>query len=194
MKDIYPSFAFATLLSIISTGTALAHDGETHAPASPATTTPAALPEHPSDAQIAGIVVTANAVDIEAGQLALATSKRKTIQQFAQRMITDHGGVNIAASGLVSKLGVTPADSATSTTLKSGGDDNITTLKGLSGKAFDRAYVRHEVGYHQAVLDEIDDVLIPDAQNAELKALLVQVRPAIAAHLAHAKMIKAQLK
>jgi len=41
--------------------------------------------------------------------------------------------------------------------------------------------------------DALDKVLIPSAQNAELKALLIQVRPAFVAHLEHAKMIQASL-
>ena len=67
------------------------------------------------------------------------------------------------------------------------------TCTTLSGAAFDRAYVDHEVAYHQAVLDAMDSTLIPNAQNAELKALLVKVRPAFVAHLEHAKHIQAAL-
>jgi putative membrane protein len=39
----------------------------------------------------------------------------------------------------------------------------------------------------------VDKTLIPGAQNAELKALLVKVRPAFVAHLQHAKTIQASL-
>jgi hypothetical protein len=34
---------------------------------------------------------------------------------------------------------------------------------------------------------------VPNAQNAELKALLVKVRPAFVAHMEHAKMIQSSL-
>ena len=147
----------------------------------------------PNDAQIAAIVVTANQVDIDAGQLAKSTSKNKEVQDFAQLMVTDHSGVNKSATDLVTKLHVTPESNPTSESLKSGGDQNLANLKKLSGAAFDKAYVDHEVAYHQAVLDAVDKTLIPSAKNAELKALLVKVRPAFVAHLAHAKMLQAQL-
>lgn len=39
------------------------------------------------------------------------------------------------------------------------------------GTAFDKAYVDHEVAYHQQVIDALDKILIPGATNAELKAL-----------------------
>ena len=143
-----------------------------------------------TDPQIAAIVVTANQVDIDAGTLAKSKSHAKDVQDFAQLMITDHSGVNKSATELVQKLHVTPESNATSQSLQKGGDDNLAALKRLSGSAFDRAYVDHEVTYHQAVLDAIDSTLIPSAQNAELKALLVKVRPAFAAHLEHAKQLQ----
>jgi putative membrane protein len=43
------------------------------------------------------------------------------------------------------------------------------------------------------VLEAIDKTLIPSAQNAELKSLLVSVRPAFVAHLEHAKHLQATL-
>jgi putative membrane protein len=64
-------------------------------------------------------------------------------------MITAHTGVNKSATALVTKLKVTPEDNATSQSLKSGGDANLKTLKGLTGTAFDREYIDHEVAYHQ---------------------------------------------
>ena len=147
----------------------------------------------PSDPQIAGIVVTANQVDIDAGKLATARAHSTEVKKFGQLMVTDHGAVNKAATDLVQKLQVTPAPSPTSESLQKGGDQNLATLKKLSGPAFDKAYIDHEIAYHQAVIDALDKTLIPSAQNAELKALLVKVRPAFVAHLEHAKQIQSDL-
>ena len=147
-----------------------------------------------NDAQIASIVVTANQVDIDAGKLATNRATDPEVKQFAQLMVTDHTGVNKSAVDLATKLKVTPQDNPTSQNLKSGGEANLTTLKGLKGGAFDRAYIDHEVAYHQAVLDAVDKTLIPGVKNAELKALLVKVRPAFVAHLEHAKHLQSTLK
>ena len=149
--------------------------------------------QSPNDAQIASIVVTANQVDIDAGKLATSKASKPDVKAFAQQMVTDHTGVNKQATELVTRLKVTPEDNATSQSLKSGGDTNLATLKGLSGAAFDKAYIDHEVAYHQQVLDAVDKVLIPSASNADLKALLVKVRPAFVAHLEHAKHVQASL-
>src|SRR5437879_13819180 len=147
----------------------------------------------PSDPQIAGIVVAADQIDIDAGKLAKSRTKNKQVSEFAQLMITDHTAVNKQASALVKKLGVKPEESATSKSLKSAAGKNVANLKSLKGAAFDEAYVDHEVAYHQQVLDAIDKVRIPSAKHAELKSLIVKVRPAIAAHLDHAKMIQSDL-
>jgi len=108
-------------------------------------------------------------------------------------MVTDHTGVNKSATDLVTKLKVTPQDNETSQSLKSGGEQNVAALKKLKGAAFDKAYIDHEVAYHQQVLDAMDKTLIPSAKNDELKALLVKVRPAFVAHLEHAKHLQASL-
>lgn len=146
-----------------------------------------------TDPQIASIVVTANQVDIDAGKVAESRSKNEQIKQFGRQMVTAHTGVNTQATELVSRLKVIPQDNPTSQSLKSGGDVNLAHLKTVEGAEFDKAYIDHEVAYHQQVLDAIDKTLIPSARNEELKALLVKVRPAIAAHLEHAKMVQASL-
>jgi putative membrane protein len=150
--------------------------------------------EAPNDAQIAGIVVAANTVDINAGKLAEKKAHNKEVKAFAKQMVTDHSGVNKQATALVKKLHVTPEESDISKSLKEGGAANISKLKGLKGKEFDKAYVDNEVTYHQAVIDALDKTLIPNAKNAELKDTLVKVRPAFVAHLEHAKHIQASLK
>jgi putative membrane protein len=148
----------------------------------------------PNDAQIAGIVVTANSVDIDAGKLAETKAQDPKVKAFAQRMVTDHTGVNAQATALAQKLSLKPEQSELSTSLKQGGAANVAKLKELKGASFDKAYVDHEVAYHQAVLDAIDKTLIPDAKNPELKGLIEKVRPAIDDHLQHAKHLQAEMQ
>jgi putative membrane protein len=147
-----------------------------------------------SDPQIAAIVVTANQVDIDAGKLASKQSTSPDVKQFANTMVTDHSAVNQSAVDLVTKLKVSPEENDTSRALKSGGEKNLAALRPLKGREFDRAYVDHEVTYHEQVIQALDTVLIPNAQNAELKALLVKVRPAFVAHLEHAKHLQSNLR
>jgi putative membrane protein len=170
----FSSGVFVTAL-VVAAGTVLAQGG-------------------PTDPQIAHIVVTANQVDIDAGKLAESKATSADVKAFGKQMVTDHSGVNAQATALVTKLKVTPEDNPTSQSLKKGGEDNLKNLNGLKGGAFDKAYVDHEVAYHEQVLSAIDKTLVPNAKNEELKGLIVKVRPAFVAHLEHAKQLQAKLK
>ena len=145
------------------------------------------------DAEIAAIVVAANRIDVRYGEIAKERAVDERVKQFAQTMITDHNAVNQSAAELVGRLGVTPRENDVSRSLESGADATRASLMQKSGAAFDLAYIENEVAYHSAVLSAIDDLLIPSAQNAELKQTLVSVRPAIEAHLRHAESLKRSL-
>lgn len=147
----------------------------------------------PTDPQIAAIVVAANQADIDAGKLAERRAHSTAVKDFAKRMVTDHTDVNRSAVRLVHELHVTPESNPTSMSLAQGAKENLAKLRTLHGTAFDKAYIDHEVTYHQAVIDAMDKVLIPNAQNPQLKATLVKVRPLFVDHLQHAKEIQASL-
>jgi putative membrane protein len=147
-----------------------------------------------NDAQIAAIAVAANQVDVDAGKLALSKGKSGDVKKFAQTMVTDHGGAIKSATDLVTKLKVTPQENDTSKALVKGGQDTRAKLAKLDGDAFDRAYIDNEVGYHETVVKALDDTLIPNAQNGELKSLLTSVRSVAAAHLDHARMLQKSVK
>ena len=147
----------------------------------------------PTDAQIAMIAVVADTVDIDAGSMAAKKTKNKSVREFAKTMVRDHTAVNAQATALAKKLGVIPEESDTSKSLKSGGDKTMAQLMTLTGAAFDKAYIDNEVSYHEAVLGVLDETLIPNTRNAELKSLLESARPIFVTHLDHAKKLQASL-
>ena len=109
----------------------------------------AETPAKPTDPQIAHIAYTAGLIDVEAGKLALEKSQNEEVRSFAQRMIGDHSAVNDQALALVKKLNVTPEDNPTSQSLTKEADATRKKLAGLTGAAFDKAYVDNEVAYHK---------------------------------------------
>ena len=173
-------------IALILTSLALAVAGAARAQ----TSTAAAAP---TDPQIAMIAVTADNVDIEAGGMAAQKASSKEVKEFAETMVRDHTAVNAKATALAKKLGVTPEESATSTSLKSDGDKMMTKLKAMSGAEFDKAYVDNEVSYHEAVIGVVTTTLIPNTKNAELKSLLESAGPIFKSHLEHAKHLQVTL-
>jgi putative membrane protein len=156
--------------------------------------TPAQAQAAPTDPQIVGIVVAANQIDIDYAKSALAKSKTKQVRDFAQQMVSDHSALQKSVFALGAKLKVTPAESDTSTALKAQAKEMTGKLKAARGKAFDMAYIDNEITYHQAVIDAVNKVLIPNAQNAELKSALSGAVPLFQGHLEHAKNVQAALK
>jgi putative membrane protein len=146
-----------------------------------------------SDANIAAIVVAANDADIDNARQAMSKSDNAEVKAFAQQMITDHTSVNEKAKELAQRLNLTPEENETSMAMKTGQESMRSTLGAKNGTDFDRAYIDNEVTLHQTVLDAIDQTLLPNAQNAELRQLLTEVRPAIAAHLEHAKQLQTKM-
>jgi putative membrane protein len=153
----------------------------------------AETPAKPTDPQIAHIAYTAGVIDVEAGKLALEKSQNNDVRTFAQQMVGDHTAVNDQALALVKKLNVTPEDNPTSQSLTGQAETNRKKLTGLTGAAFDKAYVDNEVAFHKTVNGALTTTLIPNAQNAELKSLLERGLKVFQAHLAHAEQLAQQL-
>lgn len=144
----------------------------------------------PSDAQILAIMIDASQVDIDAGKLAQFKSKDPEVLYFAHRMVADHGVAVDSAAALMAALKLKPQGNPTSQRLKEEGEKNTERLRPLRGAAFDRAYIEHELAYHGQVLDIIDNLLLPNAQDEGVKHLLAKARPAFFSHVLHARRLQ----
>jgi putative membrane protein len=143
-----------------------------------------------NDEQIAAIVMAADASEINAGKLAESKGNNTEVKQFAQKMVADHSNMDKSAAALAQKTNMKPEENEVSKSLKTDGAATMKKLQGLSGAAFDKAYIDSQVKDHQTVLDTFDSTLIPNAKNAELKNMLEKGRPQIAAHLQQAMRIQ----
>lgn len=142
------------------------------------------------DPTIVAIFDGANTVDIETGQLAVERGSTDAIRNFGKMLVTDHTNVRKMGRDLATKLGVTPtppADHGEAAAHRA----LMRKLGGLSGTAFDRAFLEHEIAFHAATIDAITTTLLPAIKNAEVKALVEKVSPAFVGHL---KMAESMLK
>lgn len=159
-------------------------------------TSPLWAQENPklSDEEVAHVAVVANQIDIAYAAIAKEKSKDADILKFAETMTNDHNAVINQASALVKELGVTPKENSVSQKLLADAEQTKKTLRTKSGKAFNKAYIDNEVAYHKAVIGAVEGLLIPEAENGELKALLQNVVPALKTHLEHAEMVQKMYK
>ena len=153
----------------------------------------AAKSSAPNDAEIAQIVLTANRNEVDAGKTAKKMTKNLEVKELADMMITEHSSVADQTKDVAKKNKLKPTDSVASKDMQKEAKENAEKLKGMKGTDFDREYVNQMVAAHQAVLDSIDQTLLPNAKNEDLKALLMKVRPAVATHLQHAKALQEKL-
>jgi putative membrane protein len=160
----------------------------------PAPQTTASAPDTTlTDAQIAAVVESANKGEIEQAKTALKKSKNARVRQFAQHMVTDHTGAMNDEKTVDQKNGITPQDNDVADGIKSNGEKVMSQLNSSGGDGFDKAYMDAQVDEHQKVLATLDDKLIPQAQNADLKSLLEKVRAKVASHLKMAQDVQASL-
>lgn len=188
MKAFASALAVVVLLAACSRGTE--GDRVDTAAKSPA---PTAIPA-PSldDPTIVAIFDAANTADMETGQLAAERGSSKAVRDFGAMLARDHGAVRQQGRDLAARLGVTPTPPADDASAKAHADA-MTALRAKNGADFDRAFLDHEVAYHQAVIDAVTKTLLPAIQNAEVKALVVKVAPAFEAHRAAAANMRQKL-
>ena len=146
-----------------------------------------------TDANIAAIVLALNNTDISYARLVPSRSERNDVKEFATRMLTDHTGVNGLVNDMLTKLDLAPVDNMASLDMRDESANRRDAMRELMGYAFDSTYIENEVAYHQKFLATMDSVMIPAAIHADLKGLLTAVRPAVAAHLAHAEQVRANV-
>lgn len=165
-----------------------------NAPSQPAQSATTSTRQGPiSDANIAAMVLASNNTDISYARLVPTRAQRDDVKKFAERMLTDHTGVNALVTDLLRKLDVAPEDNTISLDMRDESANKRDIMRELSGFAFDSAYIENEVAYHTKFLTSIDDQMMPNVRNAELRTLLTTLRPAVAAHLSHAEQTRANV-
>jgi len=147
-----------------------------------------------TDDQIAAITNAANGGEVDQAKEVLKKTKNGKIRTFAQHMIADHGAAFKEQTEIERKYSITPKDNETSRTIQSDGKTVLSTIQSASAADVDRQYIDAQVKEHQTVLDALDNKLIPNAKNGDLKAFLQKIRGKVANHLKDAQDIQSSLK
>jgi len=133
------------------------------------------------DPTIVAIFDAANTWDIETGNIAAKKGSSKEVRDFGAMIARDHNMVRQQGRDLAKKLGVHPTPPKDFAMAKDHAAA-VRTLQAANGKAFDRAFLEHEVAFHKAVIDAVTTTLLPALQNAEARALVTKIAPAFKAH------------
>jgi putative membrane protein len=111
--------------------------------------------------------------EVQLGQLTLQKSNNDQVKQFAQRMIDDHTKLGEQMKPVAQQLGVSQPDG-----ISKKDKNTIAKLQGLSGPAYDQAYIKNMVKDHKQDLSEFQteassgqDQTVKDAANQGSKVI-----------------------
>ncbi len=151
------------------------------APAAP-TAQSAATPQ-----EFVRTVSSGGAKEVELGKLAAGRAMSGDVKAFANRMVADHSKGNAELSALATKKSwAVKADPAAHKA-------DIGRLNGLSGAAFDRAYIDMMVADHQKNV-ALFEQQAKSGSDPDLKAWAAKKLPTLQEHLKQARDTQAKLK
>ena len=145
-----------------------------------------------NDGQVFALFDEANTTDIWTARVAMAKSQSADVRRLAAMVIADHEAVQHAARDLAKKLRVDvtpPADDESASALAGA----IRTLQSKPAADFDRAYITHELVFHQSAIDAVKGTLLPAARNTELRALLKNALGGFEHHLSETRRVADKL-
>jgi putative membrane protein len=155
----------------------------------PAFMTPGTGADQPnnSDRNFARAAAAGGLAEVEFGKLAEQKARSDAVKNFGQRMVEDHGKANDQLKGLAKEDGIPLPEKLD--------PEHMAThdrLAGLSGAAFDQAYVQAQVADHQQTA-QLFEYEIGSGQDADLKNFASQTLPVVLQHLEMAQHIQADM-
>jgi putative membrane protein len=146
-----------------------------------------------ADTDIAMIMRVANLSEVREGELARSKTTDNSVREFAVMMVNEHTAQNNKAESELARVDVASSDTDLSRQLDADSGATTDRLRALSGAAFDRAYMDHQVSAHQSLISLIDSKLMAQARKKQVKAQLTDLRKLADTHLTRAKQIQGSL-
>jgi putative membrane protein len=125
--------------------------------------------------------------EVQLGQLAAQKASDPDVKNFGQHMVDDHSKANSQLMQLASQKGVTPP-----TTLPAAKQKDMDKLNGLSGAAFDKAYVAMMVKDHKKDVAEFQKQA-KSGKDSDLKSFAASTLPTLQDHLKMVQGIQSKM-
>ncbi|WP_250536634.1 DUF4142 domain-containing protein [Caballeronia sp. AZ10_KS36] len=142
-----------------------------------------------SDAQMVGVLLTANHAEIAAAQIALRRTRSTSLRSFARRIVDENAQIAQETNDMLRRLGANAQPSSMSDALARQSRDDTDMLGEEDEYAFAQAYLEREVDFLGRLVNTVDD-FIRSTHSADVKVLLVRVRPAFTLHLDQARRLQ----
>jgi putative membrane protein len=126
-------------------------------------------------------------LEVQLGRLASEKGSSPEVKQFGERMVTDHSQLGQRLQQVASNLNVTPEQQ-----LGPEQQNTVSRLEKLSGKAFDREYMKAMVSDHTKDISEFERAA-SQATNPDIKQFASEALPTLREHQRMAREIAAKL-
>jgi putative membrane protein len=126
-------------------------------------------------------------LEVQLGNLAAQRATSPDVKQFGERMATDHTQLGQKLQQVASNLNVTPEQALTPAQQSA-----VSRLEKLSGKAFDREYMRSMISDHERDIAEFKRAA-SQATNSDIKQFATEALPTLQEHLSMAREISGKL-
>jgi putative membrane protein len=143
-----------------------------------------------SDPQISQVLMSAKDGEVERGETAARKTTRTVIKDFAQQMVKDHTVVRQSLQNVLNDRGVILTSSAVSTDIEARATETLDKLRNRAGADFDDTYIDSQVKMHRDVLSLIDNKLLPQVDDTQLRSEIKATRAVVAHHLQKAQSIQ----
>jgi putative membrane protein len=186
MRKIYKALLLATLALPLA---AVTHAQQGNpAGATPASEAPASAPQaNPQDRLFVLLAGQGGLAEVELARLADTKAQSPAVKQFAQRMLQEHGAANSQLASAARQAGLVPPTrpSADHEAMRS-------QLSGLSGRAFDEAYLRGQLVEHQKTVQVLEWEM-GSGQQPPLQRFAAATLPAVMNHLLEVQRLLTEL-
>ncbi len=135
----------------------------------------------------ANAAAASDAFEIETSKLAATKGASASVKAYAAKMIEAH---TASTAKLKTAAGSASPAITPDPTLNAEQQQKLDQLKGLTGKAFDEAYIAEQTAGHQQTLDTLK-AYAATGDSAPLKTFATGLIPTVTAHLNMAKALKA---
>ncbi len=117
------------------------------------------------------------------GELAAQQATAPAVQEFGRWMATDHAMANETLAAIARQEGVSAPED-----LDAAHQEQYRQLQPLQGEAFDQAYLRHQLGAHEALFELYADEFRA-GENRTLKAFAHHMLPMLRAQLEQVRIL-----
>jgi putative membrane protein len=140
------------------------------------------------DQQFLQQAASAGTAEVKLGAMATERAASPEVQQFGQRMVTDHTKANQELMALVKAK-----DISVSTEMDEQHQETAETLSKVQGSEFDREFMRHMVMDHEKAV-QLFSTASQESKDADIKAFATKILPHLQEHLQMARQLAQQHK